>query len=493
MLSGLDWGIILGYFALLAGIGVLCARSNRSYGEYMFAGGRMPWLAVGISLIATSVSSSTFLGNPANTYATDMRLLMLSVGSLLSIGIVGWIFIPRLRAAGIQSAYELLEQRFTPSIRTLAAILYTAHLLMRLGILLYAPSLIIQVFTGLPVVVSIAGMAVVSMIYTYFGGIRAITWTDVMQFCVFMGCGVIVLLYCTHAVGSFSFMWEAASEAGKTRWFDATYDPSSIRNIWSAGLAYIAFEVAIRGCDQQFVQRYLSCASPRDANRSSVLSVLLGVCVGLLFYSVGASLFVFYQQGLGVLPATATSNDVFPYFIMHVLPGGLRGLLVAAILGEALSSLNSAYTALSNTTVIDFLRKSSTSEDGQRLLAAKRWVLLWGVLGAGVAVLCAQGEQTLLDKAIGFTSLFTGPLLAVFLLAFFKPKVPSYLIIISVVGGVLGLLPINRFAFWPSWEPWYAVAPVWNPLIACAVTCLLVLLAAPFAAAKSPKRETFGG
>lgn len=482
MFSAADWLVILLYFLAMAWIGVHFSRRNRSLKDFMFGGGSMPWMAVGISLIATSISASTFLGNPSYAFTHDMRLLMLGFGSLAAVFVIGWVFIPRYKASGISSAYELLEKRFSRPVRLMAAGLYSCHLMMRVGMLMYVPSLVIKEMIGQPITVSIALMAAGSIVYTYFGGIRAIAWTDVMQFAVFMGSGVLVILFCAQAIGGVGETFRLASEAGKTRWFDGTWDPASATNIWTAGLIYIVFEVAIRGCDQQFVQRYLACKSAREANFSSITSVLLGLCVGLVFYSVGAALFVYFKvKQVGVLPAGLAGNEAFPYFIMNILPTGLKGLLGAAILGEAMSSLNSTYSALSNTTVVDFLgrgdqgsRGRAEGESGETggLKTAKLWVVIWGGLGTLMALICALGSQTILSKALFFTSLFTGPLLGLFLLAFFRPGLHPKAVLAGAVLGMLTLLPFLQIPVLPEglWKPLYTFAWPWNPLISLAGT-----------------------
>lgn len=484
MFSWLDWLVILLYFLAMAGIGIHFSGRNKNLKDFMFGGGSMPWLAVGISLIATSISASTFLGNPAYTYANDMRLLMLGAGSLCAIFVIGWVFIPRYKAAGIASAYELLEKRFSRPVRVLAAVLYSCHLMMRVGMLMFVPSLVIQKMTGLDPRLCILIMAFGSILYTYFGGIRAIAWTDVMQFCIFMGSGILVILYCAHAIGGVGETFRLASEAGKTRWFDGSWDPAIATNIWTAGIIYIVFEVAIRGCDQQFVQRYLACRSAREANLSSITSVLLGLSVSLVFYSVGAALFVYFQvKQVAPLPAGADANTVFPHFIMNILPTGIKGLLGAAILGEAMSSLNSTYSALSNTTVVDFLgRKPGEEGSGESLKSARHWVVIWGGLGTVMAFICAFGQKTILDKALFFTSLFTGPLLGLFLMAFFRPNLHPKAVLAAAVLGMLTLLPFLQIPILPAgmWTPVYTFAWPWNPVISLTATLLWAHLIAAF-------------
>jgi len=144
MFTVIDWIVLFGYLLLSLAIGLWVSRGNKNLKEYMFGGGSMPWVAVGISLIATSVSATTFLGAPADVYGDDMTFLMFQIGALLSIFVVGFVFIPRFRTSGISSAYELFEVRFgSKSVRRLAAIFYCLHLLLRTGILLYAPSLVL--------------------------------------------------------------------------------------------------------------------------------------------------------------------------------------------------------------------------------------------------------------------------------------------------------------------------------------------------------------
>ncbi len=471
-----DAVVVAVYFLAMAAIGWYFSRRNRDFSEFMFARQSLPWMAVGISLIATSVSATTFLGNPADAYAHDLRLLLLNVGSLLSIALVAWIFIPRYRKAGIQSAYELLEHRLGRRVRLFAAILYCGHLLLRTGLLIYIPCLVIAPILGLPVWACIVAMAGVAILYTYYGGIQAVTWTDVVQFLILFGGGLWALAYLAQAAGGWGEAFSAAGQAGKLRWFDATWNPGDARNLWSAGLVYAVFETAIRGCDQQFVQRYLSCRDVKAANLSSLVSALFGIAVGLLFFLIGSLLYVFYvAKGLAPVPSDDI-NRIFPHFILNRLPTGLRGLLIAAILAAAMSSLSSALTALSNTAVADF--RPRLLDGSQGLRAARRAVLGFGVLGMGAAFLSMLGSVSLLHKALFFTSLFTGPLLALFLMAFFMPRVSGKAAGFGALLGMATLLPFLNIPILPPgvWEPLYRFSWPWNPLISLTATLLWAIL-----------------
>ncbi len=475
MFTWIDWLVIVAYFAIVAGIGFYFSRRNTDFSDFMFGGGNMPWLAVGISLIATSVSANTFLGNPADGYANDMRLLMLNVGSLVAIVIVGTVFIPRFRASGIKSAYELLEIKFSRPVRVLAAAFYSCHLLLRMGMLIYGPSLVLMKITGAPFWVAAMAMALFAMMYTSLGGIKAVTTTDIIQFVIFFGGGLLCIWFCARGVGGFAKTWALASEAGKTRWYDFTWNPASDRNFYTASLVYVVFEVAIRGCDQQFVQRYLSTKSVRTANYSSVTSSLLGICVGVVFFTVGAFMYVYFQVAhVQALPDLKV-NEVLPYFIVNVLPTGVKGLLVAAILAADMGALSSVLTALSNTTVVDFLpRKDAADVGSHNIKNARKWVVLWGMLGLAASFVCAIGNISILQKALFFTSLFTGPLLSIFLQAFFLPKTHPKAVMAGAFAGMLALLPFTSIPILPpgTWKPLFALAWPWNPVISVAGSLL---------------------
>ena len=494
MFTLLDWTVLVLYILLSVGIGLWASRGNKGFGDYMRGGGAMPWVAIGISLIATSVSATTFLGNPAEAYAFDMRFLMNNIGAFLAIVVVGIVFIPRIRNAGISSAYELFEVRFSPFVRRMAAVFYSLHLLLRMGILLYAPSLVLAPIVGIDIHLAILVTAVVATVYTWYGGFKAVVWTDVMQFLVLFGGGVVALCILASGVGGFGEMLSLASEAGKTKFFDVSnWDPANARNLLSAGIAYAVIEISIRGCDQQFVQRYLSCDSIKSANASSVLSMILGIFVSVLFFLVGAGLFVYYNvRGVGILPEGIGLNEVFPHFIVNVLPPGATGLVVAAIYAAAMSSLSSAINALGNTTVKDVMLVRS--EDAKDLSKAKRWTLLWAVLSTLCAFVAADMQSSLLSNALFFTGLFTGPLLALFLLAFFSRGISTAAVVTGVLCGMGSILLFNRIPIFPSYVPPFdgTLCFFWNPVVSCATTLLAANLLRVFFR-KNAEPSTNGG
>jgi solute:Na+ symporter, SSS family len=482
-MSPLDWFVFLGYIAIVALLGIAFSR-NKTLNSFFFAGGSLPWVAVGISLIATSISAATFLGNPADAYQNNLSLFMLNFGSLLSILFVNRFFIPKFREKPWNSAYELLEDRFSQPIRKIVAVLYCLHLLLRTGVLMFGPSLVLSALMGWHPVFSILVTAIVATVYTYFGGLKAVVWTDVLQFVVFMVGGIFVVWFASNSMDGLPDVLARASELGKTKVFNWEYNPASARNVISAVLVYSVFEVAIRSCDQQFIQRYISCKNVKDAQKSSLLSAIAGAVAGSLFYIVGVVLFMYYGEFHQELTQTLTANEVFPHFIAHYVPTGIKGMLAAALFAAAMSSLDSALTALSNTAMVDLLPKRNRSlSDSAKVRTARRWTLLWGLLGSFAALICLIGDESLLEKALFYTSLFIGPIFSVFFAAFYLPSVQSKAAAAGALSGALAILLYSRFVpmimeFYPSlsiYSVLFQFHPLWNPLNSFMVAVLVML------------------
>jgi SSS family solute:Na+ symporter len=447
------------YGLFLVMITVLSARNSHSFRSFSLADGDMPWGAVGVSLIATSISASTFLGSPADVYVHDMRYLMLQFGVLLSLPIVWFFFIPALRKAEIPSAYALLEKTFGATTRKLAALFYIANTLLRTSILIYGPSWVFAEIFNIPVTAAILLVAAVSILYTWFGGLKAVIWTDVLQFLVLFFAGIASLIIIMDALGGPISFWHAVQESPKSHWWDSRFALSDPRTIWAATFGYVFYELAFRGCDQQFVQRYLACKSVKQANFSSLLSIVLGFLSTLLFFFIGAGLFLFFQQQRFPLPPGTPGDRVFPWFIAHHLPPGLTGLVLAGLFSAAMSSLDSAMSALSHTVMLEFSNRPPSKE------ASRRWVLLWGLLGTAGAMFCIYWNDSLLTKAYTLTSFFIGPLLAMFLMAFFLPFLKGPAVTLGCLFGALTLLALSPPAFLPwAGHPWHPAWP-FHPLI----------------------------
>jgi len=434
MLGSIDWLVLGLYLAVVLAMGFYARKGQESTRDYLLAGGTMPWWAVGISLIATSVSTTSMVGTPAESFSGDLRYLCLNLPVPLSILLVTVLFIPWFRRQGVASAYEALQRRFNRRVRLLAASLYSLHVLLRTGVLVYGPALVLAEVTGLSLWVTIVLVGLSAVVYSAVGGLKAVIWTDVLQFAVLFGGAVITCLVIEARVdGGLFGILALAREAGKTRVLDTSFSLSDSRNLWAAGVAYLALDLAIRATDQQFVQRYLSVSSVARAQGAALLAALLGFAVSMLFFLLGLHLWAFYQQ---FPPATpfADPNSVLPAFVTTHLHGGLAGVLVAGIFAAAMSSIDSAIAALSSTITLDFF--GNRRRDDKSLLAiARTSLVVFGLLSLGFAFFAATFTQSLLNTALSFTSLFTGSLLGIFTLAILPVRLKPDAVLL---GGLLG-------------------------------------------------------
>ncbi len=453
----IDWIVLIAYLVVVILIGIVARSGKEGISDYFFARGRMPWWTVGISLIATSVSASTFLGNPAEAFGHDLRLMQLNIGVPVSILIVCAVFIPFFRRSGAASAYEVLEQRFDLKTRMLASSFYIVHVLLRTGILIFGPAIILAQVTGLDVRIVIVVVGVVAVAYTAIGGIRAVIWTDVLQFFILFGGGVLICLFIDLDVpGGMGAIFDQAGHAGKLTWFDPSWDLADARTFWAAGVAYIVLDLAIRAADQQFVQRYLSCSSLRRTQYAAILSAVLGLFVALLFFIVGIFLWGYFQAYPMQLAGIADPNRVLPQFIATKMPWGVAGLIVAAVLAAAMSSVDSAVSALSNTATIDFYRRFGGSE-GSSMRFARGITILWGILSIIIGLVVASMGKNLLVLALSFTSLFTGALLGLFILAVGVKRASGWGAFLGAISGMLVLALVTKgLDLHISW-PWYPV------------------------------------
>lgn len=472
--SFIDWVVLVAYFVIIFLIGVIYRSGREGVLDYFFARGQMPWWAVGLSLIATSVSASTFLGNPAEAYEFDLRLLQLNLGVPLSILIVCWVFIPFFRDSGATSAYEVLERRFDLKTRTLASAFYMIHVLLRTGILIYGPSIMVAQVSGQDIRAVIVVVGIVTVTYTVIGGIRGVIWTDVIQFLILFGGAVFVCLFIDLDVpGGLSAIFERAGASGKLRWFDGSWDLADPRNIWAAGFAYIAIDLAIRATDQQFVQRYLSCTDVRRARYAAILSAVVGLLVALLFFTVGIALWGFYRVYPEDLASIARVNDVLPHYIATKLPWGVSGLIVAAVFAAAMSSISSAINALSETATIDFFQRFGGKKESA-MRVARGTAAIWGIMGIAIALYMASFGENLFVLALSFTSLFTGALLGIFLLAVFVKPANGWGAFVGALLGMAALATATKILDLPIAWAWYPVISMGTTVVTGTMISLAV-------------------
>ena len=411
-LSPLDLLVVLGYVAFVAGLGVYFGRRQQDASDYFLADHAIPWWAACFSVVATETSALTVISVPATAYTGDLWMLQLAAGYLLGRIAISIFLLPRYLRGEIATAYVLLERRFGPGARRLASLVFLVTRVLADGVRIFATAIPLAVIARIPIWQSIVAIGVFTLLYSYYGGLRAVVWVDVAQMFIYIVGGVAVLWVLVRLVpGGWDAIARTAGEAGKLR--VVHLDGGFARADWLlTGLVGGAFlTMASHGADHLIVQRLLASPSLRDARRALVGSAVIVWLQFLLFLVIGAALWVFYGGRAFPQP-----DAVFPTFAIEHLPVGIAGLVVAAILAAAMSSSLNALAAVS----VHDLYVPLTGRGGEEhlLKVGKRFTLLWGIVMILVSLafqLVAAGTP-LVVIALQIASFTYGGLLGGFLL-----------------------------------------------------------------------------
>ncbi len=466
----LDWLIIAGYGVMVLGIGIRASRQQTNTDEYFRGAQQLPWWAVGLSIIATSLSAASLLGGPGEGFNHGFLYLQLQLGDLLGYGLVMVLFLPFFVRLNLTTAYEYLEQRFDAKTRSLGSLCFLLFVVARLGGLLYAASLVVATVTGLPLYGAILLVGVVSIIYTAAGGITAVVWTDVLQFAmIFVGLAAGIWAAVSGVTGGFVTLWQAAADGGKLVAVNLTWEPDSIRSLPTALVAYGMLAFAVAGTNQQSVQRYVSCADEPSARKAILLGWFSGVLGVAATLFLGVLLFGFYALNPG-LPEDIPPDGILPHFIVNQVPAGASGLLVTAIFAAAMSSIDSALHSLATCMTVDFYQRYAKPEptETQSLRVAQGLIVVWGLLGILAAFYVATTEEALLPFLIKYTTMFLGPVLGIFLMGVLLPRV-------NATGAFYGTIAATILLAVNSGLGWLSFPGIWQSAITAPVAVVLGL------------------
>jgi len=456
----IDWVVLGVYFAVVLGVGLYFYRSGRSATAAGFtkADGAMPGWVVGLSILATYLSSISFLALPGRAYAGNWNAFVFSLSLPLAVWIAARWFVPYYRATGDVSAYSHLETRFGPWARVYAGVCYLLTQLARMGSVMFLMALPLHLLLGWEMhwIILLTGASVI--VYTMLGGIVAVMWSDAVQ-AIILSAGALLclVLMLVHLPGGVAGGWDLAVASDKFSLgsFGASLGESTFWVVLAYGLV---INLQNFGIDQNYVQRYVASRSEAAARRSLWLGGMLYVPVSAVFFLIGTGLFVFYGTQPDLLPEAlqgeGQADRVFPYFILTQLPPGVRGLLLAAIFAAAMStlstSLNSSATLLLTDWYRRFFRPEADERESMRVLHGAS--LVWGTLGTGVA-LAMIGVKAALDAWWTLSGIFAGGMLGLFLLGLISRWAGNPAAVTAVVAGVLVIL-------WMTLSPGAAAWPV---------------------------------
>lgn len=462
--TGLDYGIFGVYLVASVLVGVLFVKEQRTVKDYFLAGRSMNYIVVAISVIAALFSGITYLGAPSEVYAHDLSFILISFSFLVATPVTTLIFLPFFYQARFYTAYQYLEERFSVGIRTLSSALFIIRVLLWLALATYAPALALEQVTGLPLWFTLLSTGILTTFYTTLGGMKAVIWTDVMQFIVLFGGQLIILAVAVAHVPGGVHGVIATGHAGGKLVLNLSLDPHVRVTLWGLLLGGAFMNLVQMATDQVSVQRYMTATSMKEAQRSLWLKLILIIPVSAIFYLSGLALYAFYQAHGDPLASgqIAKADQILPYFVINELPVGMPGLLIAAIYAASMSTISAGINALTTATLVDFyqrLWKPDLKAETQLRLA--RYMTL--AYGAVVLLLAFVVERlgTLLEASNKAIGLVGGPLLGLFLLGMLSRRANARGAGLGWAAGVAVLIPV---CFGTS------VSFLWYSLIGCVVT-----------------------
>lgn len=448
------------YFAIIVAIGVHFSSRNRDVSEFALGGRSIPWWAVLASILASEISAGTFFGSPGEGFRSrNYTYAQLMVGYLLARLIVSAVFIPAYYRHNVVSIYEFLETRFGPRTRRIASAVFLLTRSLASGSRLWVPTLLLLViwdrmnpgnplgnweqfwFTGAALVV----ISLLTAAYTAIGGIKAVIWTDVLQILVlFCALGFSVFFLLGHIPGGWEgakshltaagdlrlWQWEGDEPADST-WGKIKSVLETEFTVWAALFGSLFVTLATHGTDQDMVQRMLTAKDKKQSAVATILSGVADIPVTYAVLTIGILLSVYYghvvsDANLPMAGGQPDSTRVFPYFVIDVMPGGLRGLVIAGVLATTMGSLGTAMNSLATSYSRDFhFRWFKTPDDDAARVRVIKWSTLWFTLiliGVGLATAFVKAHNpglSIIGIILGSFGYTYGSLLGIFMVALF--------------------------------------------------------------------------
>jgi SSS family solute:Na+ symporter len=469
--SGIDYVVLVAYLVGITIFGSRFRSSHRSVKDYFLGSRNTSWVVISLSIVATETSTLTLIGVPALAYSVYPRAeqggsftyLQVVAGYIVARFVISALLIPAYFQGEMLTAYELLNRRFGSSAKHFAASLFLVMRALAEGVRVFAASLVLAAVLGASApglphlwLWSIVLVGVLTLVYTFEGGIAAVIWTDLVQLIIYVaGSLLAAYMLLTLVPGGWNAIVGDASASGKLRFVSWSWDLSVPFTFWAGLVGGCFLTMASHGTDQLLVQRLLTCRNQRESQKALILSGFVVFAQFVLFLTIGTMLHAYYASH--PLPAMASNDEIFPAFIVRSLPHGIAGLVIAAIFAAAMSNLSGSLNSLASTTVLDFYQPlAGRRVDEATLLRISRWLTAgWGVVLIGIAIL-ARGWGSVFTVGLTIASIVYGPMLGAFLLGVLTKKTTERGVMIGI-GVSLAVMIVVR-VFTPLAWTWYVLA-----------------------------------
>ncbi len=478
--SAIDYAVLIVYLVGITIFGTLFRGSQRTVKDYFLGAKNTSWIVISLSIVATETSTLTLIGVPALAFSIyakpeqggNFTYLQVVLGYLVARIIISLLFIPAYFQGDLLTAYELLKRRFGAKTKNFAASLFLIMRALAEGVRVFAASLVLSAVlsTSLPGwphlwLWSIIIVGVLTLVYTFEGGIAAVIWTDLIQLIIYIGGSLLAAYELIHLVpGGWTQIAVDGRAANKFQLFSFARDFTVPFTFWAGLLGGTFLTMASHGTDQLLVQRLLTCRNKRDSQKALIFSGIVVLFQFTLFLLIGVMLFSYYKA----FPLTGTleSNDqIFPTFIVQRLPHGVAGLVIAAIFAAAMSNLSGSLNSLASTTVLDFYKPlAGRNATDEQLLKLSRWMTaMWGIILICIAIV-ASNIKSVFTAGLTIASIVYGPMLGAFLLGVLTKRATQRGVMTGMAASLIFMLLI-----------WYytTVAWTWYVLMGT-IVCLFV-------------------
>jgi solute:Na+ symporter, SSS family len=500
--TGLDWGILGGYVAILALAGYLTTRRNmQNTDDYFLASHHAPTWLVAVSVLSTVQSAATFLGVPDNSFRGNYTYIASAIGALLGAWFVAKVLIPRFYAMGADTVYELLEQRFDMTARRAAGAMYLVGRVLASGARLYLAAIAVSMIMFLDVapqhiVIASFVLLVFGLVFTFMGGLNSVIWSDLVQVVLYVGAAIMVLIFLLIKIPAplpeiVSALSSGPDGQDKLQLIDWSFNLTAPFSIFAAVTGLALLNIGNSGLDQDTTQRLLACDSAKDGSRALYASVWASIPVILLFLMIGSLLHIFYERpdlmasGGSTVAKTFQGEriTVFMHFILSEIPPGLRGLVTVGVIAAA--AINSGLISMSAVLINDFYRpwKERQGEHSEQhfIRAGRATMVLLGLALFAMSILCYYWQRyssiPLLEFVLGVMAFAYSGLLGVYFTAVFTTRGSSASVIAALIAGFLTILAFQGYVVDAIGFPaaMKAIAFPWQLCIGTAIATLICL------------------
>jgi SSS family solute:Na+ symporter len=422
-----EYSILFAYLLVVAGFGAAFYRRQTTARDYFLGGRSMSWLPVGISIVAADLSAITLMGVPGWHFRNNYEITWTYLGPALAAPVMIYIFIPFYSSLNLYTAYEYLEKRFNLRVRLTTSALFQFLRLVHVAIAIYGPSLAMSIATGLPLYQCVLGIGALTTLYTSSGGVKAVIWTDVIQFStICLGIGGILWAALSQIDGGAREVLRLANDSRMLAFWNPSLNPNDTVALWPSLIGGGTLTLAALATDQALIQRLFTTKSASDAKQSIIANAVLQVPLLMLLSIVGTVLFAFYKQRPELLAGLPNQDAILPFFAVQQLPRGICALVIAAIFAATMAVMSAGINSLSTAFTVDFYQRLwRPSESSQHYAIFGRvCTAVWGTVATVLALFMGHLGRLVIAYA-KVSSLVAGPMLGIFLLGMLTRRATS--------------------------------------------------------------------